>query len=439
MANPYTPVIASIEDAVYDSPGHLFRVRIIILAVLLGLVALLTLVRFALLLVEFRRREESLWLAKWVKRSENQHFLVTHQRPINMIMVLVTSVILLAYVIRLHELYGDRTSLPQAAGWRNFSFFPLVLHGWLSGWSVLQSHLVVLESKGKIWGWWVAPLANTAYFASTAIMFIPLLTVAAVTTKSWRRVWTSYYQLHALLKQLESSWTPQTPSALPSQYFEFSGAVRRYLRFSVATKALYAAIVAITAIINTVALNLYYTMRKQINFNMAEMAPTSGRSSRRPSQAQVRELASHGIERAKRVQSLQYASSTVIQISFAMIFGGILFATCFGWAISVPTITLGFAHPVRWGAVECSAFLVVWIYALFYLPLSLKLIRDAWINLPNKETGSLRTIPPEDTLAHFFFERGAEATVLPRDGERISLKGVKRDTVARSVRQESAA
>jgi hypothetical protein len=33
----FTADLAAIEDAVYDSPGHLFRARIILLATLLGL------------------------------------------------------------------------------------------------------------------------------------------------------------------------------------------------------------------------------------------------------------------------------------------------------------------------------------------------------------------------------------------------------------------
>lgn len=73
------------------------------------------------------------------------------------------------------QLYVNQSNLPQAAGWRNFAFFPLVLHGWLSGWSVLQSHLVVAESKGRAWSPWVAPLANITYFASTVVIFAPLL------------------------------------------------------------------------------------------------------------------------------------------------------------------------------------------------------------------------------------------------------------------------
>jgi hypothetical protein len=76
-------------------------------------VAFLTIVRFILLLVEFRRREEPLWIAKWVKRSENQRFLVTHQRPINILMILTSSSILLAYVIRLHEVSCSCSSFAE--------------------------------------------------------------------------------------------------------------------------------------------------------------------------------------------------------------------------------------------------------------------------------------------------------------------------------------
>lgn len=93
---------------------------------------------------------------------------------------------------------------------------------------------------------------------------------------------------------------------------------------------------------------------------------------------------------------------------------------------------------------------LVQIYAGFYLPLSLKLIRDgeprraaralprshsppaAWVNLPDKESGERRTIPPDDTLANFFFTRGGEATLI-REGESVSMDGLRRDKGAPSM------
>ncbi|KAK4052149.1 hypothetical protein OIV83_002443 [Microbotryomycetes sp. JL201] len=118
---------------------------------------------------------------------------------------------------------------------------------------------------------------------------------------------------------------------------------------------------------------------------------------RRPSTAEVRELALHGVERAKRVQSLQYASVTVFQTSITMVLGSLAFAVLYGWSTSVPTITIELDRRVRWAAVECSAFLIVWIYTFFYLPLSTKLLYDSWVNLPRRND-HLEQYPPDDTL-----------------------------------------
>ncbi|KAM0787905.1 hypothetical protein ACM66B_006113 [Microbotryomycetes sp. NB124-2] len=72
-----------------------------------------------------------------------------------------------------------------------------------------------------------------------------------------------------------------------------------------------------------------------------------------------------------------------------MVLGSLAFAAYYAWATTVPTVTIQLDEPVKWGAVECSAFLIVWIYAFFYLPLSVKLLWDSWVNLPREDPAAL--------------------------------------------------
>ncbi|KAK4050526.1 hypothetical protein OIO90_004993 [Microbotryomycetes sp. JL221] len=421
-SNPYTAYRLEIENAVFDSPGKHLRVRIIILSVTLALVTLLTTLRFVLMLEENRRKGERLWFMRIVERGPGQTFVVTHQKPVGMCSAFVTSIILLAYTLKLYGYYLDQQNLSQAGGWRNFAFVPLVVHGWLSGWSALQSHLVVMESKGKKWTLPVAPIANWSYLASTIFFFAPLIVVAAYTTAKWQAVWTEYIAVHDLLETLEAAWVPSDGAQPPpQQYRSFRRTTREYLQYSIATKALYAVIAGITALINLFAFNLYFTLRKQIAFNLSDLQTPANSEDRRPSTAEVRVMAHHGIERAIRVQALQYASSTVFQTSVAMVLGSLAFAVYYAWAITVPTVTIELQTAPTWGAVECSAFLIVWIYAAFYLPLSLKLIWDTWVNLPRRNAG--REPPPEDTVYAAFETRSKPTKIQILDRTYVAVKG----------------
>ncbi|KAM0791964.1 hypothetical protein ACM66B_000467 [Microbotryomycetes sp. NB124-2] len=384
--NPYIMYRLEIEDAVFDSPGRYFRLRIIILAAALALVTTLTALRFGMLLVESRLKSERVWFARFVERG-HEKFLVLHQKPIGIVSAFVTTTILLAYSLKVYTFYRDQQYLTQAAGWRNFAFLPLILHGWLGGWSVLQSHLVFMESRSHSWARWIAPLANWSFLLATLAFFVPLLTVAGYTTSRWRLVWSQFYALQTELRALETSWTPGQPSSPPQLYRTFRLTVRQYLVYSTTTKALYASVSGVTAGLNLFAFSLYIALRHQIEFNLYDMDSED----RRPSNAQIRRLALHGVERAKRVQALQYASSTVFQTSVAMVLGSLAFAAYYAWATTVPTVTIELDEPVKWGAVECSAFLIVWIYAFFYLPLSVKLLWDSWVNLPREDPAVLRS------------------------------------------------
>lgn len=156
--------------------------------------------RWGIYAVELRRRRQRPWLWRTVNLPSGRFF-VLNQVICGTTTVFWTGATFAAYYALCYRDFAAPSASRHNLGVIGATLYiPLSLNGWLMGWSIVQAHLIVMESKVG-WAAGAARWAAVAFWA-TSVLVVPLVVVIPlVAARRWDTVYHHFEATRVLMME----------------------------------------------------------------------------------------------------------------------------------------------------------------------------------------------------------------------------------------------
>ncbi|BGO95984.1 hypothetical protein NBRC10512_005431 [Rhodotorula toruloides] len=405
--NPFAVYRAAIEASTRSTPTDGFAVRLVVLFVLCGLLAVLSTIYWLLLYRDWKRtgRGNPTWLFRIVERPSGR-YIVTNLKLALTLFTVAASALLLAFIAETYQFYVRGGLRSHVVTFKTWSGVPLFVQGWLLIWSTLQASILATEYTQKTV--LTARLANSLFVGLGIFISCAISCAAVYTNVVDAALWDQIVKVTTALGRLELSWTPSSDTFGP--LLELGPEFRRLAAKSNYFRRVQLAILCILLIVpliflgvNIASLRLAGIISTHLKFNVDHLKQragagicadasltfdsnqTSGCASllvpRHLSRRQLAEL-SHNAQnsadkqRVRHIQRLQKVQKELLITSclaLVMILSSIAFCI-----YSLHALATGHAQKLRWATNEAELLYLPWIYSITVNAVLISLLYVRW-------------------------------------------------------------
>ncbi|KDE05571.1 hypothetical protein MVLG_04066 [Microbotryum lychnidis-dioicae p1A1 Lamole] len=240
--------------------------------VLFGLMVYGVLSGLAFLIITFldyQRRAKQIWIFRFVHRPKGR-YIVGNQHVVFTTFSIISCFVLIGFAESSRRALILHRGMAEAFYWRNLVYIPILVHGWVSSFSILQAS--VLVSERALNKQVLSPrLVNLVYVVGIVVILSAALTLDIFIARAWSQAW---IQSEALRSLLTTTGTDSiiTSASLVARTTSILSKIRTFERTERAVCCGYILDAVCCIFINLAGLSLLLILRRQIRYNSVKFA-----------------------------------------------------------------------------------------------------------------------------------------------------------------------
>ncbi|SCV67634.1 BQ2448_5245 [Microbotryum intermedium] len=232
--------------------------------------------------VDYQRRAKRTWIFRFVHRPKGR-YIVGNQHVVFTAFSIISCLVLIGFAESSRRALILHRGMADAFYWRNLVYVPILAHGWVSSFSILQAS--ILGSERALNKQILSPrVVNLVYIVGIVVTLSSALTLDIFIARTWSQAWIQTEAVRSLLTTGTDLTSTITTSSLVAKTSSILHKFRVFDRTERAVCCIYLLGAICCVFINLAGLSLLLILRRQIRYNSVKFAGEAREQDHAPAQ-----------------------------------------------------------------------------------------------------------------------------------------------------------